>query len=75
MEQTTRYRVRGLDDVSKAHRAERVLNAKAGIHEVRADPMSGQIWVRYESEQAPPDRLEDDLRDAGLDPVGVEPGP
>ncbi len=70
MDRDIRYRVRGLDDTGKAQRAETVLYGRTGIHEVAADPMSGQVWLRFDEDEVPPPRLKDYLRDAGLEPVG-----
>lgn len=75
MEEAVRFRVRGLDDAGTARRAETALYGRAGILEAAADPVSGQVWLRYDPDRLPRSRLAGYLRDAGLEPVGeAEPG-
>jgi hypothetical protein len=69
MEKEIRYRVRGLRDADTAQRVEAYLHSKVGIHEVQADPESGELWLRYDSVRVPPPRLKDYLSGAGVTPL------
>lgn len=61
-----RYQVRGIEDAESADKVEAMLHSKVGVQEVRADPESGELWIRYDERLVPPPRLKTYLESAGV---------
>lgn len=61
-----RFLVRGLDDREAAEKVEATLFSKVGIHDVRADPETGQLWLSFDDRSVPPPRLKTYLESAGV---------
>jgi hypothetical protein len=64
-----RFQVRGIGDADSAFKVEAMLHSKVGVHEVRADPETGELWIRYDERLVPPPRLKTYLESAGVRPV------
>lgn len=61
-----RFAVRGLIDEDAAGRVEATLFSKVGVHEVKADWQTGELWISYDERLVPQPRLLAYIRSAGL---------
>lgn len=61
-----RFAVRGLSDEDAAGRVEATLYSKVGVHEVRADWQTGELWLSYDERLVPQPRLLSYLQSAGV---------
>ncbi len=61
-----RFAVRGLSDEDAAGRVEATLYSQVGVHEVRADWETGELWLSYDERLVPQPRLLSYLQSAGV---------
>lgn len=64
-----RFLVRGLDDAEAAEKVEATLFSKVGVHAVKADWQSGELWISFDERVVPQPRLRTYLQSAGLSAV------
>ncbi len=65
-----RFVVRGLNDEEAAEKVEATLFSRVGIHDVKADWQTGQLWLSYDERLVPQPRLRMYLESAGVTVVG-----
>ncbi len=61
-----RFVVRGLNDQEAAEKVEATLFSRVGVHDVKADWQTGQLWLSYDERLVPQPRLRTYLETSGV---------